>query len=415
MERATRLADRSIALARATGDPSVVASALRASVSLTLRPRGIQQRLERARELAELTGVVADERFGAGTYFRSAACYIVGDREGIEAAERDHAELSLHWGSYWRYWIECVRYGRHFMAGRLTEARDACARVSHVERTFRSGTASGANAVQRYMVRREAGALESVRELITGEESLTSTWVPGLLALYTELEMEQPARQAMTWLMDQDSPALHESADWPAALAFLVEAAVWLEDAATAARLRPLVAEYHGLNLLSGHFIALFGSADRYLASIDSLLGEPGAEALFDAALELDTRCQAQLHVATTHTAYARHLRRTDPGSTLARELEQKARDIAEPLGLVRVLRALDRNAHAQPCAPDGLTSREVEVIRLLAAGMSNRSLASQLFISEHTAANHVRSILMKTGAGNRTQAARYAHDHGLV
>jgi DNA-binding NarL/FixJ family response regulator len=56
-----------------------------------------------------------------------------------------------------------------------------------------------------------------------------------------------------------------------------------------------------------------------------------------------------------------------------------------------------------------------VEVIELLADGLSNREIGARLFISANTAANHIRSILMKTGAANRTQAARYAAEHGLV
>jgi DNA-binding NarL/FixJ family response regulator len=54
-------------------------------------------------------------------------------------------------------------------------------------------------------------------------------------------------------------------------------------------------------------------------------------------------------------------------------------------------------------------------VLRLLAAGLSNREIGVQLYISANTAANHVRSILTKTGATNRTQAARYATDHHLT
>jgi DNA-binding NarL/FixJ family response regulator len=50
-------------------------------------------------------------------------------------------------------------------------------------------------------------------------------------------------------------------------------------------------------------------------------------------------------------------------------------------------------------------------VLRHVAAGLSNRQIAQRLFISESTAANHVRSILMKTGCANRTQAALYATD----
>jgi DNA-binding CsgD family transcriptional regulator len=63
---------------------------------------------------------------------------------------------------------------------------------------------------------------------------------------------------------------------------------------------------------------------------------------------------------------------------------------------------------------PDGLTARELDVLRLIGRGRSNREIAKDLFISEHTAANHVRSILRKTQSANRTAAARYAMRHGL-
>ena len=64
---------------------------------------------------------------------------------------------------------------------------------------------------------------------------------------------------------------------------------------------------------------------------------------------------------------------------------------------------------------PDGLSFREVQILGLVAKGMSNREIGSALFISEHTAANHIRSILRKTRCANRTEAASYAHRHGVV
>jgi NarL family two-component system response regulator LiaR len=63
----------------------------------------------------------------------------------------------------------------------------------------------------------------------------------------------------------------------------------------------------------------------------------------------------------------------------------------------------------------DALTARELEVLRLIAEGRSNQDVADTLVISIHTVNNHVKSILGKTGAANRTEAAAYAHRHGLV
>jgi DNA-binding CsgD family transcriptional regulator len=64
---------------------------------------------------------------------------------------------------------------------------------------------------------------------------------------------------------------------------------------------------------------------------------------------------------------------------------------------------------------PDGLSSREVEVLRLLAQGKSNPEIAKELFITRNTVQNHVGSILIKTNLNNRTEAAVYAKEHGLI
>lgn len=64
---------------------------------------------------------------------------------------------------------------------------------------------------------------------------------------------------------------------------------------------------------------------------------------------------------------------------------------------------------------PAGLTDREVEVLRLVAAGSSNRQIASELVISPRTAEHHVQHIYAKIGASTRAAAAVFAMEHGLV
>ena len=64
--------------------------------------------------------------------------------------------------------------------------------------------------------------------------------------------------------------------------------------------------------------------------------------------------------------------------------------------------------------APDELTERELEVLRLIAAGLSNRDIAEKMVISEKTVKTHVSSILGKLHLDDRTQAAIYALRHGL-
>jgi len=64
---------------------------------------------------------------------------------------------------------------------------------------------------------------------------------------------------------------------------------------------------------------------------------------------------------------------------------------------------------------PAGLTEREMEVLRLLAAGASNREIARKLFISEKTVKNHMSNIFQKLGVVDRTQAALYAVKQRIV
>jgi DNA-binding NarL/FixJ family response regulator len=65
--------------------------------------------------------------------------------------------------------------------------------------------------------------------------------------------------------------------------------------------------------------------------------------------------------------------------------------------------------------ADHGLTARELEVLRLLAAGRTNREIASELVVSEHTVARHVQNILRKLGVSSRTAATAFAFEHELV
>ena len=61
------------------------------------------------------------------------------------------------------------------------------------------------------------------------------------------------------------------------------------------------------------------------------------------------------------------------------------------------------------------MTSREVEVLRLLAIGMSSRAIADRLVISPKTARNHIEHIYSKTGATNRAAVSLFAMQHGLL
>src|SRR5512133_1583906 len=74
---------------------------------------------------------------------------------------------------------------------------------------------------------------------------------------------------------------------------------------------------------------------------------------------------------------------------------------------------ALSRPAAAKDAG--GLTARELEVLRLVAAGKTNRTIAADLFLSEKTVARHVSNIFVKLGVSSRAAATAYAYEHDLV
>jgi DNA-binding CsgD family transcriptional regulator len=72
-------------------------------------------------------------------------------------------------------------------------------------------------------------------------------------------------------------------------------------------------------------------------------------------------------------------------------------------------------HARTRGSRPSGLTRRQVEVLRLLAAGRSNREIAAVLVISPRTAEHHVQDVYARIGVSSRAGAAVFAMEHGLL
>jgi DNA-binding CsgD family transcriptional regulator len=274
-----------------------------------------------------------------------------------------------------------------------------------------------------FTLRREQGKLGELRPVLSAflRNTTASIWAPGIALLHLEIGELDAARSEFEQMAKAEFASIARDGRWLLCMVYLCEVCAALNDAVRAAELYDLMLPLAGRNLLGGSLI-FFGSADRYLGLLCvAMFRWSDAEHHFDAALAMNSRTGAHAPLAHTRHDYAAMLlARGAPGDrqraiALLRDCQESARRLG--------MRSLEERTtsllalHAQPSAglgeADDLTSREVEVLRLLAIGRSNADIAMVLEISLNTVATHVRNILAKTGCANRTEAAAYAMRRG--
>jgi DNA-binding CsgD family transcriptional regulator len=331
----------------------------------------------------------------------------------LETAEQTAQPFMIHVAGHYR---SALALGD----GRLDEAERAAMRSHEWSRLLTGRDASGVYGIQMFSIRREQGRLAEAAPVIRilASESREGPWRPGLVSLLTELGMEEEARRELARVA-ADGLEPFRATLWLASLTYLADACAALGDEATAAMLYPELERFGGGNVMIGHLVECYGAADRYLGMLATTLGEwDRAEDHFELATELNRSMGADTWLAHTAYEHARLLLARPGGDRgQAEALLGEAAALAERIGMPALLARVRALGTAAPGAalPAGLSAREAEILGLVARGLSNREIGSALFISEHTAANHIRSILRKTGCANRTEAASYAHRHGLA
>jgi DNA-binding CsgD family transcriptional regulator len=212
-------------------------------------------------------------------------------------------------------------------------------------------------------------------------------------------------------------------------LATLLETAIMLRDRDAAALLAPHLAETTG-------YVHPLRSIALLVGAAAALLGDgAGAQIYYQRSLEWASRLRCRPEIALTRLTLAELQlgQSATPGRSRAEQKEQRTAGLAHldfavaELRAMKMQPALERALHLQsgqrsnqapdprPSYPNGLTLREVEVLRLVAAGRSNQQIADALVISHNTVIRHVSNIFAKTGVANRVEAATYASHHGLV
>jgi DNA-binding NarL/FixJ family response regulator len=247
-----------------------------------------------------------------------------------------------------------------------------------------------------------------------------------LALIYSELGREREARATFEPLATNEFAGLPQDDLWLTCIAYLAEVCAFLGDAHRAATLYQLLLPYAGQTVVVGAAYACYGAASRHLGLLATTMGHwQQAEQHFADALAMNARMGARPWLAHTQHAYAAMLlARNQPGDRQeATAMRNEALVTARELGM-RALEARLTGGQLEPQVvpaptmtdyPAALSLRQVEVLRLVAAGKSNQEIANALCISLNTVATHVRNILTKTGCANRTEAAAYARHHGLL
>ncbi len=415
---------RAIAMARRLDDRPGLATVL--TRSYWLRGEGSLEHtldmLSEARQLAEELG--ASDLQTEAMEWRVASLIALGDLSDAERelgqvhelAVRLRQPFTLHVAEHYASTLALC-------AGRLAEADAAAERSHEWSRLLTGRAATGIYGIQMFSVRREQGRLAELAattRMIADSDRSSSAWRPGYAALLAELGMDDEARRELARVRQQGFDELRPTL-WVASLTYLADACAAVGDEALASLVYPELAPLTGANVVIGHGVACYGAADRYLGLLAATLGEyDRAAGHFEQALVLNRKMGATTWVAHTLCQYGRMLRLRGRGDDAvhASELLSEAAALADRIGMRALLtRATALGARTQPARtpPDDLSWREVEILSLVAVGLSNREIGEKLYISGNTVANHVRSILRKTGSANRTEAASYAYRHDLL
>jgi DNA-binding CsgD family transcriptional regulator len=430
MERALRIDQQAVAMARRVGDTATLAATLRTRYYTRWRPEDVEERLATTTEVISLAEAVGDKDLALESYsWHLVSLLEYGDVQAIDTHLTAHTRLAEELRlPFYLYVGASFRAMRAVFEGHFAEGERLAQEAFAIGQRLRGQDASGSFGMQMFTLRRQQGRLQefapAVRYFVaTSPEH--AAWRPGLAVIYSELGLEQEARAEFERLAAHDFADLPQDAMWLACLVYLAEVCAFLGDARRAATLYRLLAPCAGRALVVGFTGACYGAASRYLGLLATAMARwEEAQQHFEDALTMNAHMDARPWLAHTQHQYAVMLlaRQQSGDRERAMALLEAALGLSRELGMRALearVAALQEHARSQrgrgPAYPNGLTSREVEVLRLIATGKSNRDIAETLCISANTVANHVRSILTKTSTANRTEAAAYALRHDLL
>jgi len=432
-ERRLALSEDAVRMARRLDDPATLAAVLfgrHLAIWGSERAEVAGERLALATEAVGLAEQIGDRAMALrGRGLRRIDLLELGDLAGYDAdlAAAEQAAEELRQLRY-RWQLPFAHATRALLAGRFAQAEEL------IEQGLAAGRQAGDQAVGNYYtgviatLRFMQGRLGELTEMARDAATRFPAMVvfrAALAAMLAETGRADEARAEVGWLAAGDLTAVPRDPAWSYSLASLALACYHLGAAGIAGKLHPLLEPYADRNIVTGRVGAIcLGPAAYFLGLLDLTRGVPEQALLrFQQAASLADRMQGRPMVAMSREGQARALLALDrPGDRQqAIALLDEVTVTARVLGIrglaerAATLATAATAASRAPAWPAGLTGREVEVLRLIAAGQSNRAIAQALFISPNTVLHHVSSIFAKLGVANRAEAAAYAIRRGLA
>ncbi|HEX8925823.1 MAG TPA: LuxR C-terminal-related transcriptional regulator, partial [Terriglobales bacterium] len=282
------------------------------------------------------------------------------------------------------------------------EAKRACEGLSEHERS-----ALGAAYYQVGEVERLRGNLEQAEQAYQRANQLRPNLGPGL----ARLRLAQKHVDAAMALIRRMGDEVHEPARRATVLDAYVEIALAASDVESArsasAELADVVSR---MNVPLLRALSLRAAGAVLLAAGDAR----GALAPLRQSWNLWCELQVPYEAARVRCLIAQAYCKLGDSDNASLELGA-ARETFETLGAAVELACLKDTLSKGETQSGPLTEREIEVLRLVASGMTNRRIADRLHISEKTVARHLSNIFTKLDLESRTAATAYAYDHGML
>jgi ATP/maltotriose-dependent transcriptional regulator MalT len=405
LESAAALASDVIALARRVRSPDLEAEALQTKGRVLIDAGDTAEGLG---HLDEAMLFAVEGRLGpysTGKVYCSliSACEEVGDLD--RAAE--WTEATMQWAEQHPFAIfpGICRVHRAVVLkrrGDLAEAeREAARACTELQRSHIGNTAAAY--AEMGDIRRRLGDLDAAEEAFASAQELTGSPCNGLALLRLAQGRTDAARTIITSCLDGTANPLGRAALLPSFVHVTV-ADHDLDAASNATtELDEIVAKFD--------MPILQATAASARGRLQLAQRDPAAVSTLRDALARWQGLGIPYEVATTHTLLGQALRDSGDDAGAAASFTTAA----ELFGQIGARLDARLVFDTKPTFPAGLTEREVEVLRLIAAGMTNNEIAAELYLSAKTVSRHLSNIFTKIGVSSRAGATAFAFEHGLV